>query len=162
MFCVMVLVSRPNRWQSSSSGWSIGRILSLITLKPLERKKVKMIKWIQLFEWLINKLAVFQMILGLTFQSLEWVVSSLSLQCQCGIKHLDCENKWNDCQFTLNSHDWPRESFSLQYRYNIKQTSDENEKYQLQDYTLIQHQSFSNELHKNCTADTTKILGLKG
>ena len=31
--------------------------------------------------------------------------------------------------------------FSLQYQYNIKQTSDENEeKYQLGDYKLIQHQ----------------------
>ena len=135
----MVLVSRPHRWQSSSSGWSIGRILSLITLKPL-----KMSKWIQVFEWLIDKLAIFQLIPGLTFQSLESVVSSLSLQCQCGIKHLGYENKWNDCQFTLNSHDWPKESFSLQYQYNIKQTSDENEKYQLQDYALIQHQGFSN------------------
>ena len=26
----------------------------------------------------------------------------------------------------LNSHEWPRENFSLQYQYNIKQTSHEN------------------------------------
>ena len=32
----------------------------------------------------------------------------------------------------FNSHEWPRKNFSLQYQYNIKQTSDENkEKYQL-------------------------------
>ena len=27
-----------------------------------------------------------------------------------------------------NSHEWPKQNFSLQYQYNIKQTSDENEK----------------------------------
>ena len=33
------------------------------------------------------------------------------------------------------SHEWPRQNFSLQYQYNIKQTSDENkEKYQLEDF----------------------------
>ena len=33
-----------------------------------------------------------------------------------------------------NSNEWPRQNFSLQYKYNIKQTSDENkEKYQLGD-----------------------------
>ena len=26
----------------------------------------------------------------------------------------------------FNSHKWPRKNFSLQYQYNIKQTSDEN------------------------------------
>ena len=41
----------------------------------------------------------------------------------------------------FNSHEWPRQNFSLQYQYNIKQTSDENkEKYQLGDYKLIQYQ----------------------
>ena len=25
-----------------------------------------------------------------------------------------------------NSHEWPRQNFSLQYLYNIQQTSDEN------------------------------------
>ena len=30
----------------------------------------------------------------------------------------------------FNSHKWPRQNFSLQYQYNIKQTSDKNiEKY---------------------------------
>ena len=33
------------------------------------------------------------------------------------------------------SHEWPKENFSLQYRYNIKHRSDENKvKYQLGDY----------------------------
>ena len=27
---------------------------------------------------------------------------------------------------TLNSHEWPKQNFSLQYQYNIKQTNDEN------------------------------------
>ena len=41
----------------------------------------------------------------------------------------------------FNSHEWPRQNFSLQYQYNFKQTSDENkEKYQLGDYKLIQYQ----------------------
>ena len=31
----------------------------------------------------------------------------------------------------FNSHEWPRQNFSLQYQNNIQQTSDENkEKYQ--------------------------------
>ena len=35
----------------------------------------------------------------------------------------------------LNCHKWPIQNFSLQYQYNIKQTSDENrEEYQLQDH----------------------------
>ena len=34
----------------------------------------------------------------------------------------------------FNSHEWPRQNFSLQYRYNINQISDENrEKYQFGD-----------------------------
>ena len=42
---------------------------------------------------------------------------------------------------TLNSHEWLRHNFSLQYQYNIQQTSDEKkEKYQLGDYKLIQYQ----------------------
>ena len=41
----------------------------------------------------------------------------------------------------LNSRQWSRQNFSLQYQYNIRQTSDENkEKYQLGDYWLIQYQ----------------------
>ena len=42
---------------------------------------------------------------------------------------------------TLNSHEWPQHNFSLQYQYNIKQTSDEKkEKYMLGDNKLIQYQ----------------------
>ena len=41
----------------------------------------------------------------------------------------------------FDSHEWPRQNFSLQNQYNIKQTSDNNkEKYQLGDYKLIQYQ----------------------
>ena len=37
-----------------------------------------------------------------------------------------------------NSHEWPRQNFSLQYKYVIKQTSEENKEiYQLGDYLLI-------------------------
>ena len=36
---------------------------------------------------------------------------------------------------TFHSHKWPRQNFSLQYQYNIKQAGDENrEEYQLWDY----------------------------
>ena len=27
----------------------------------------------------------------------------------------------------INSHEWPKQNFSIQFHYNIKQTSDENE-----------------------------------
>ena len=34
----------------------------------------------------------------------------------------------------INSHEWPRQNFSLQYQYNINQISDENkEKYKFGD-----------------------------
>ena len=58
------------------------------------------------------------------------------------------------------------QNFSLQYQYNIKQTSDENkEKYQLGDYKLMQYQI----LHANITRTvwqtirriTNEILGVK-
>ena len=40
----------------------------------------------------------------------------------------------------FNSLGWPRQNFSLQYQYDIKQTSYENkEKYQLGDNKLIQY-----------------------
>ena len=36
--------------------------------------------------------------------------------------------------YSFNSHEWPRQNFSLQYQYNVNQTSDENkEKYQFGD-----------------------------
>ena len=46
------------------------------------------------------------------------------------------------CWSLLGFNLWkPRQNFSLQYQYNIKQTSDENkEKYKLADYQLIQNQ----------------------
>ena len=40
----------------------------------------------------------------------------------------------------FNSHEWPRQNFSLQYQYNINQISDENkEKYQYGNNWLIQY-----------------------
>ena len=55
----------------------------------------------------------------------------------------------------FNSHEWPRQNFSLQYQYNIKQTSVENkEKYQSQDYKLIQNQILKTKHHKNGMADS--------
>ena len=63
--------------------------------------------------------------------------------------------------------EWPRQNFSLHYKYNIKQTSDENkEKYQLVNYKLIRYQI----LHTNITRTvwqtvrriTIEILGVKG
>ena len=38
---------------------------------------------------------------------------------------------------TLYSHEWPRQNFSLQYKYNIRQTGDENkEKYKFEDFLV--------------------------
>ena len=57
--------------------------------------------------------------------------------------------------YPFNSHEWPRQNFSLQYQYHIKQTSDENkEKYQLKDYELIQYQILQKTNHKNCMGDS--------
>ena len=40
----------------------------------------------------------------------------------------------------FNAHEWPRQNFSLQYPYNINQTSDENkEKFQFGNNLLIQY-----------------------
>ena len=44
-----------------------------------------------------------------------------------------------DLQVRVNFHALPKQNFSLQYQYNIKQTSDEiKEKYQCRDNKLIQ------------------------
>ena len=66
----------------------------------------------------------------------------------------------------LNSHEWPRQNFSLQYQYNIKQTSDENkEKYQLGDYKLIQSQILQTNITRTVWQTvgriTSEILGVK-
>ena len=38
---------------------------------------------------------------------------------------------------SFNSHEWPRQNFSLQYQYNNKQTGDENrEKYKFEDFLI--------------------------
>ena len=66
----------------------------------------------------------------------------------------------------FNSHEWPWQNFSLQYRYKIKQTSDENkEKYQLGDNKLIQYQILQTNITRNVweivRRITDKILGVK-
>ena len=40
----------------------------------------------------------------------------------------DCLAMYNykEVVLTLNSHEWPKQNFSLPYQHNIKQTSDEN------------------------------------
>ena len=68
---------------------------------------------------------------------------------------------------TLNSHEWPRQNFSLQYQYNIRGTSDENkEKYQLRGYELIQCQilwtSTIRISWQKVWRITNEILGVKG
>ena len=67
----------------------------------------------------------------------------------------------------VNSHKWPRLNFSFQYQYNIKQTSDENkEKYQFEDYKLIQYQilqtNITRTVWKTVRRITNEILGVKG
>ena len=50
--------------------------------------------------------------------------------------------------YGFDSHEGPRQNFSLQNQYSIKQTSDKNkEKYQLGDYKLIQYQIPGREIN---------------
>ena len=71
-----------------------------------------------------------------------------------------------DVSLTFNSHEWPRQNFSLQYQYNIKQKSDEKEKYQLGDYKLIQYQILQTNITRTVWQTvwriTNEILGDKG
>ena len=54
-----------------------------------------------------------------------------------------------------NSCEWPRQNFSPQYQYNIKQKSDKNkEKDQLGDYLLIEYHILQTNITKNCMADS--------
>ena len=66
-----------------------------------------------------------------------------------------------------NSHEWPSQNFSLQYQYNVKQTSDEKEeKYQLGDYKFIQSQILQTNITRTVWQTerriTNEILGVKG
>ena len=79
--------------------------------------------------------------------------------------------KWCNCctkrAKPFNSHGWPTQNFSLQYQYNIKQTSDENkEKYQLEDYWLIQYQipktNITRTVWQTVRRIINEILGVKG
>ena len=58
-------------------------------------------------------------------------------------------------------------TISIQYKYNIRQTSDENkEKYQLGDYKLIQYQILQTNITRTVwqivRRITDEILGIKG
>ena len=60
-----------------------------------------------------------------------------------------------------------QDNLSLQYQYKIKKTSDENqEKYQLGDYKLIQYQILSSDIKRfiqqTVRRITYKILGVRG
>ena len=60
----------------------------------------------------------------------------------------------------------PFQNISLQYQYNIEQTSDENkEKYQLGDYKLIQYQILQTNITRTVWQTvrriTNEILGVK-
>ena len=62
---------------------------------------------------------------------------------------------------------WSRQNFSLQYQYNIKQTSDEYRgKYQFGDYKLIQYKILLTNITRivlqKVRRVTNEILGVKG
>ena len=50
----------------------------------------------------------------------------------------------------FNSHEWPRQNFSLQYQYNIKQRSNENEKIDI--LILREFISWSNTRYSQLTS----------
>ena len=67
----------------------------------------------------------------------------------------------------FKSHKWPRQNFSSQYQYNIKQISYENkERYQLGDYKLIQYQilqtNITRKVWQTVRRVSNEILGVKG
>ena len=73
----------------------------------------------------------------------------------------------SDKKNPFNSDEWPRQNFSLRYRYNVKETSDENkEKYQLGDYKLIQYQILQTNITRSVWQTvgrmTNETLGVKG
>ena len=62
------------------------------------------------------------------------------------------------CHQPLKCHKWWRHNFSLQYKYNIKQTSDENkEKYQLEYYQLIQQQILQTNITRTVRQTVRRI-----
>ena len=67
---------------------------------------------------------------------------------------------------SFNSYEWPRENFSLQYQYNIKQTGNENkERYHSRNYKLIQNKilqmNITRTVQETVRRITNKILGGK-
>ena len=80
---------------------------------------------------------------------------------------LYCDYKITTQQLTLYSHEWPRQNFSLQHQYSVKQTSYEN----LQKLTrgfnnLIQYQilqtNVTRTIWQTVRRITNEILGVKG
>ena len=68
---------------------------------------------------------------------------------------------------SFHYHEPPRQNFSLQYQYNLKQTSDENkEKYHLGDCKLIQYQILQTNIARTewqtVRRITNEMLGVKG
>ena len=55
---------------------------------------------------------------------------------------------------SFNSHEWPRENFSLQYQSNIKQTSGEKKKDISWRIIHWSKTNSPNEHHKNYTGDS--------
>ena len=80
---------------------------------------------------------------------------------------LYCDYRITTQQLILYSHEWPRQNFSLQHQYSVKQTSYEN----LQKLTrgfnnLIQHQilqtNITRTIWQTVRRITNEILGVKG
>ena len=80
---------------------------------------------------------------------------------------LYCDYRITTQQLTLYSHEWPRQNFSLQHQYSVKQTSYEN----LQKLTrgfnnLIQYQilqtNITRTIWQTVRRITNEILGVKG
>ena len=94
--------------------------------------------------------------------------SQISHQCfLCGWDRFTVFTQILMFNFNSLSYEWPRQHFSLQYQYNIKQTSDENkEKYQSGDYKLIQYiilQTYiTRTVWQTVRRITSEILGVKG
>ena len=95
-------------------------------------------------------------------------LSQISHQCfLCGWDRFTVFTQILMFNFNSLSYEWPRQNFSLQYQYNIKQTSNENkEKYQSGDYKLIQYiilQTYiTRTVGQTVRRITSEILGVKG
>ena len=71
---------------------------------------------------------------------------------------LSIETLWS---LPFNSHEWPRQNFSLQYKYNINQMSNENiEKYQFGENRLIQYQILRSNILRIVSLTVRRITNL--